>query len=75
MQSTPKPVDGPLLKLLERDICSGRIGVKVETMGIFEVFVLGSSKLLLSVIGNVAPFRLAMEVLSQHFAVVVVRTS
>ena len=68
---TSQPVDSPLFKLFEGDVCGRRIRVKVETMGVIEVLVCGCSKLLLAVIEDIAPLRInSVEVLPQHDVVV-----
>lgn len=62
-----------MFKLFKRDVCSGRVRVKVEAMRVVEVFVLGRSKLLLAVVDDISPFGVdSVKVLPQHVVVVVV---
>lgn len=68
-----KSVDGPLLKLLKRNVCRGRVRVKVEAMRIVEILVLWCSKLLLAVVNDIPPLGVdSVEVLPQHVVVVFV---
>lgn len=56
-----------MLKLLKRDIHRWGIGVEVEAVGVRRLFELRVRKLLLSVVGHVAPLGFyAIEVLSKH---------
>lgn len=68
-----KSVDGPLLKLLKRNVCRGRVRVEIEAMRIVEVLVLGSSKLLLAIVDDISPLGVdSVKVLPQHVVVVFV---
>lgn len=48
-------VDGPLLELLEGDVCGGGDGVEVQAVRVFDIFVGGGSELLLGVVQVCAP--------------------
>lgn len=67
LRPTSKSVDGPLLKLLEGDIRSGRICVKVETMRVVEIFVCRRSELFLAMVDDISPLGVnSVKVLPQH---------
>jgi hypothetical protein len=62
-----------LLKLLKRNVCRGRVRVKVEAMRIVEILVLWCSKLLLAVVDDISPLGVdSVKVLPQHVVVVFV---
>lgn len=63
---TSKSINGPLLELLERNICCGRICVKVQAVGILRVLELGRCKLLLAVVDNVSPLGVDSVVVVAH---------
>lgn len=63
---TSQSVNGPLLKLLERNVCCGRICVKVQAVGVLRVLELGRCKLLLAVVDNVSPLGVDSVVVVAH---------
>lgn len=64
---TLESVDGPLFKLLKRDVCCWRGRVEVESVGILHFFVGWVCKLLLAVVGDGSPFAVvSVEVLTDH---------
>ena len=64
---TPESVDGPLFKLLKRDVCCWRGRVEVESVGILDFFVRGVCKLLLAVVDVGSPFAfVSVKVLTDH---------
>jgi hypothetical protein len=64
---TSQPVNGPLLKLLERYVGSGRRGIEIQTMRVLGLLVSRVRELLLAVVEDVSPLRInAVEILSLH---------
>lgn len=62
-----KPVDGPLLELLECDVCCGRDNVKVQAVLVFEILIGGSGELFFAVMERCAPLCVhARDILSDH---------
>ena len=65
---TSQSINGPLLELLESNLCCWWGFVQVQTMGVLLLLVEWSSELLLLVINSAPPLWIeAAEVLSDHF--------
>lgn len=66
-QHTSQSINGPLLKLLERDLGSGRHIVEIQTVGVVLLLVGGRGELLLFVVEHGAPLGVdAVRVLPDH---------
>lgn len=64
---TSQAVNRPLFKLLKRNVCGRRVGIKVQSVRVACVFVLGCRELLLPVVHDISPFRIdAVIILAQH---------
>lgn len=60
-----------MFKLLEGDVCRGRIGVEVEAVGVLSLLVRGRRELLLAMVENIAPLGVdPVVVLFQHLEVI-----
>lgn len=67
MVRTAQPVNGPLLKLLEGDVCGWRGQVEVQAVRVVGVLVGRLGELLLAVVDDISPLGVdAPEVLPDH---------